>query len=812
MKVDVIRAAQLVLGLGFVNRSKLLRLASVFLALAFSAFTVCCAGVAAAHASELDDDWANIQSFLGGIKGVVTSPPQGIVSDRFTAGLLMGNGDIGVVAGDTTSQQKFYFGKNDFWGTAPDDTHPEYRPGVLSLGGLTISSPTPSRNPDPVYRMEQDILHAQVITTMQLGDTVVTMRSWTADADNVFITEFSSAPGSDAVPINVQLWMPPNKVYPYASGESDGALWTTRTNKFSGANDFIARAAIAVRLLGAEFSSTASGDGTASGTFTLAPGAPVRLVAVFRSDARTGPAGPATGTLRQDAVAAAAKLDVRAIDAFWAGHLAFWKSYWLRSYVRVYDEVLEKYYYGALYVLGSTTRPGKFVQTPMFGPWVTTDMSKWGARYFDNYNVEAPYYGIFSANRPDWILPYTNFVFAEEPFQQNGTAIAGYKGAAYTRSFPPFDQFAPRPAPVPIASTKDYTKFGSSADQKSDGTFLTIPAIWYWEYTRDDDYLRDRLYPQLKALDAFWRDFMVWDGKRYVIDHSSAHEGLPVDINPNLDLGFFRKVEKTLIEASGVLGVDSHLVPVWRDVLAKLSAYPTVTYNGVEVFTIAEVVNNDDHRLFEPSGQPIDMEGVVFPGEDLAIGGDPKLLKVAIDTLTQMNSWGSTPGSNSTNGFQKEFPIAARVGWPGDDLLAKLRAAILYHWRESNLTVAHRSGGIETAGTMECLDSMLLQHENGVLRIFPDWPKDRDAMFKRLLAKGAFVVSSEMKNGSAAYVDVTSEKGGALTMQNLWPRSKPSIARIDPKTRVKIGRVSYIMEAGNLVFTTKAGERYLITP
>ena len=37
----------------------------------------------------------------------------------------------------------------------------------------------------------------------------------------------------------------------------------------------------------------------------------------------------------------------------------WWKDFWLKSYVRLHDEVLEKYYYGALYVLGSAARPGK---------------------------------------------------------------------------------------------------------------------------------------------------------------------------------------------------------------------------------------------------------------------------------------------------------------------------------------------------------------------------------------------------------------------------------------------------------------------
>ena len=74
------------------ERSTIIRATWWMLASIFAALAI--AGVGTARASELDDDWAAIQSFLGGLKGVVTSPPQGIVNQRFTAGLLMGNGDI----------------------------------------------------------------------------------------------------------------------------------------------------------------------------------------------------------------------------------------------------------------------------------------------------------------------------------------------------------------------------------------------------------------------------------------------------------------------------------------------------------------------------------------------------------------------------------------------------------------------------------------------------------------------------------------------------------------------------------------------
>ena len=56
-------------------------------------------------------------------------------------------------------------------------------------------------------------------------------------------------------------------------------------------------------------------------------------------------------------------------------------------------------------------------------------------------------------------------------------------------------------------------------------------------------------------------------------------------------------------------------------------------------------------------------------------------------------------------------------------------------------------GGIETSGSIEAVNSMLLQHEAGVLRVFPDWPQAMDAGFTRLRAKGAYHISSEQKNG-----------------------------------------------------------------
>jgi len=764
-------------------------------------------GIIAAHASAQQNsvtknEWAVVQHLLEGIHGVSTAPPANLITPKYTSGALMGNGDIGVVAGDELpSQQTFYFGKSDFWGTHWNTRHNAPEVSILSLGHLTLSSTAKSEDASSAYRVDQDILHAQVETTLKLGASIVKLRSWTADSENIFVTEITADKGTE-LPVQLTLAMPasdaePHTNYPAAAGNSGGELWVSRENDLRGATDYKARAAIAVRTIGADLASFSSQPNSVSAVFSLKD-KPVWIVTAFESDARMNPNGPPPEKLVQAAMKDAAAISPSRIDALYQEHLEWWKQFWLKSFVQVHDKVLEDYYYGALYVLGASSRPGK-VSPSLWGNFITTDNAGWGGRYFMNYNEEAPYYGAFSSNHPELAEPYNRMVLAQIPWQTNRTAAAGYKGVAYQRTFSPFTVIAAPPAPVAVAATKDYKKL--PADQKSNGTFSLLPTIQYYEYTQDKEFLRTQLYPAMKAMDAFWRDFAVRDAsdQRWNFEHSSAHEGGD-DLNPNLDIGFARRIEQELIQTSQVLGVDENIRPVWQSFLDQLAPYPSGIVNGKTVYYIAASVKNDikNQGLFEPGDQPINLEGTVFPGENLAIGGDPQQLEIARNSMQEMNSWGVTKGGNTNNGFCKIFPIAARIGWPAHDLVEKFKAAILHQWRPSNLTVFQGGGGIETSGSIEALDSMLLQHEDSVLRVFPDWPSTMDASFTRLRAKGAFLVSSEQREGKVTAIDILSEQGGPLTIQSPW---KTSTIHVN-------GRPVKTDESGRITLTTTRGDSY----
>lgn len=471
----------------------------VFAASFFALGLTCLASPCRAQSAN-SADWATVQRIVGPIHGVSSAPPDNLVTPKFTAGALMGNGDVGVVGGDSdTSQQTFRFGKSDFWGTHWNDSHKAPEVSILSFGSLTISSPATAQQANfpeaggiSTYRMDQDILHAEVTTTVRMDGRPVHMRSWVADGENVFVTEiWAEGTGGDPIgrsmPIAVHLTMPatdaaPHMTVPAAAGSENGMPWVSRENNLEGANDYKARGAIAVHLLGVAMTNIAQAGTSVTGEFTLKDNEPVEIVTVFESDARIGLNGPSMAELAHKAVAHADRITAPDVRALEEAHLNWWKNFWLQSFVDLHDSVLEDYYYGSLYLLGSSSRPGKPAPS-LWGNFITTDNAGWGGRYFMNYNEEAPYYGVFSSNHADLAEPYNRMVLAQVPWQKKRTAEAGYQGVAYQRTFSPFTVIAKPPAPVPIAPVKDIQRL--PADQKSNATFSFLPVFDYYDYTQD---------------------------------------------------------------------------------------------------------------------------------------------------------------------------------------------------------------------------------------------------------------------------------------------------------------------------------------
>jgi hypothetical protein len=258
-----------------------------------------------------------------------------------------------------------------------------------------------------------------------------------------------------------------------------------------------------------------------------------------------------------------------------------------------------------------------------------------------------------------------------------------------------------------------------------------------------------------------------------------------------------RDLLSAAIRASVDLNVDAGDRQAWTDILNRLAPIPTTTVNGQRVYALADPGTVSDGRAIRPGDNTVNLE-FIHPGEVLGLGSPAGDRQTAIDTLNVMNSWGQN------NSFPKVFTQAARVGYPAANLIDRLRGQITAN-QVANLRIQDGVHGLEKSGAIEAIDNLLLQSGGGVMRVFPVWPGDRNASFVKLREKNAFLVSSARSANRVSYVDITSEAGKQVQLQNPWPGLNISV------TRVGGGSVAFTVPNNVITFPTQSGATYTIT-
>ena len=66
------------------------------------------------------------------------------------------------------------------------------------------------------------------------------------------------------------------------------------------------------------------------------------------------------------------------------------------------------------------------------------------------------------------------------------------------------------------------------------------------------------------------------------------------------------------------------------------------------------------------------------------------------------------------------------------------------------------------------VSELLMQSVGGTIRVFPAWPKEKDAKFEDLRAQGGFLVGAEQKDGKVASLRIVSTVGGKLRLLDPW--------------------------------------------
>ncbi len=701
---------------------------------------------------------ATFPSLAGLYQGTFSAPPTQTDTQETTDAPLLGNGDVGVSIVGTIDAMTFVLGKNEFW-SLNDGT-------VKAMARLSLSVPGMS---GASYAMAESVGQGQVTGSFALADRTLATKTWVQADDttnNKVITEITYT-GASTQTVTVALAPGDSNTNPSTVGSTGDALTldVAADNVATVGGVPTRQVRVAVRAVGV--------TGTVSNgalQFTLASGQTCSLVTSIVSNLDSA-------SYTSDAVSQIAGLAQSDVDSLYARHAAWWNTFFRQSFVEIPDKTVEKEYYASLYLLASTSRTGE-APPGLWGVWVMTDPA-WNGDYTLNYNYEVPFFAAFSTNHVSLADSYDQPVIDWVPSAQALATLRGFSGAYYRVHI----------GPLPNGSSDT-----SEHNQKSPGAYAATGMIMHYYYTLDPSYAKS-VYPTLQQIAAFWENYLVWDGTRYVIENDAQHEDNPYpQTNGVMSLGLVRFLLQGVIDISTALGVDATERQVWQDRLAHLSAFPTFTMNNETVFRYTEV------GLDWNAGNSIGIQHI-YPGSQIGLDTDPAVLQIGKNMVDAMARWSD---GNGTNTF---YPAAARVGYDPQTILSQLDS-----WIENNtypnLHIHTGGGGVENLNTVpSTVDEMLLQSFQGKIRVFADWPAGTDARFGDLRAYGAFLVSSDVRSDAVQYVRIVSEAGGSFTLVNPWTSASSGNVRVYRNAQ-DAGTVT----GAEFTMATSAGDILLLGP
>ncbi len=600
-------------------------------------------------------------------------------------------------------------------------------------------------------------------------------------------------------------------------------------------------------------SSADAAASTATATVALLPDTDYLLVLAAPTNRDLGGADPLAGALGLlGRYAGAAGVEYAAARR--TAHATFWTSYWAASEVNLGEgrQLLEGFYYGAQYLLGSTARAGK-VPPGLWGVFNFVDANGWNGDLTLDYNAQATYYGAASSNRAELIVPYLDTVGSEwhlamsrqraaanwrakgsagNPGQVSQSMTCGYMEHAYEDP-----AVCPARTPGGYSGLEMTTHIGpfnglyyfSDLSLRVVAPMSAMPFVEFADYTADDVFLRERAYPLVSEVVDFFASYVTPNAATGALDilDSCAQEicggGPNGESNPHHDIAFLRAMLQALLRWSARLGVDGDRRAAWQQLLDGLAPLPTGEHAGATVWLEANAT--DANFLSNAGAFSIVYYAALHPAQIVSLSSDAATLATAWATVSQVNAVNSY---RPINGLCMAWPPATRVAGAAraasvlDAFEDALRATM-----NANFYPDLGGGGVEQFGAIEAVNGALLQSQEGFLRFFPMWPPSENASFANLRARGAFLVSASFAGGATAapvLVLADASSAGAAPARNCsvldpWsspgapPPWRPLVVRDSGGAPVDVvADPTWTQRLPVWLFTARSGEQYTVLP
>ena len=432
------------------------------------------------------------------------------------------------------------------------------------------------------------------------------------------------------------------------------------------------------------------------------------------------------------------------------------------------------------------------------GIWVGANNSAWHADYHMNVNLQMNYWPTYVTNMAECAEPLINYIDAlRAPGRVTAKIYAGVESKdgeengfmAHTQNNP-FGWTCPgwsfdwgwSPAAVP----------------------WILQNCWeYYDFTRDADYLKKKIYPMMKEEATLYDQILIEDADgKLVSSPSYSPEHGPKTSGNTYEQTLVWQLYQDTIEAAGIVGeTDTTKVTKWKENQSKLKGPIEVGDSGQIKEWYTETTVNSlgagyGHRHLSH------MLGL-FPGDLISVD-TPKWLAAA--RVSMENRVDKTTGW----GMGQRINTWARLG--DGNHAYKLITDLFDGGILTNLWDTHSPYQIDgNFGMTSGVAEMLVQSNMGYINLLPALPDNwSDGSVEGLVARGNFELSYNWTDGNLNQAQILSNKGGECQVQydNIAKATVTDAeGNVVEATKVdgKTNRISFNTEAGK-TYTIKVPE------
>ncbi|QEU91021.1 glycosyl hydrolase family 95 catalytic domain-containing protein [Streptomyces kanamyceticus] len=428
-------------------------------------------------------------------------------------------------------------------------------------------------------------------------------------------------------------------------------------------------------------------------------------------------------------------------------HRARWHAFYRKSFLSLPDARMQRFYWIQLYKTAAAARRDAPVMATC-GPWL--EPTPWPNTWW-NLNAQLEYWLIHGSNHleldavtrslsefrdnltqemaPAYRADSLGIPRTTDPSLVNGAAVAD---GGYGVGIPGQDP------PTPEVGNLTWA----------------LHNVWLsYRHTMDESILRDVLFPLLRKAVAYYLHFLAPgpDGKLHLpATFSPEYGGTTRDCN--YDLMLLTWGCRTLLESAELLGVADESAPRWREVLNRLTPYPTDA-NGYMIG--ADIPFAKSHRhyshllavypLYEVTGRTADERALIE---------------------RSLAHWVGFEGALQGYTFTGAASMSALLG-KGEDALKYLQQ-LMSRFIQANTMYKESGPVIETPlSAAQSLHDMVCQSWGGVIRVFPALPAAwADLTVHGFRAQGAFLLSAVREAGATRWVRLVSEAGAPCVVRH----------------------------------------------